>query len=152
MSSKPPVVLQCERGKRVKDGKVIRPSACSQRASGLFRVTPKRGNAKLMYLCAQCAFDKVPNHVAIVLPPEGAPADTPPMYYRDIRSVELIQSFVTRSVHPTGEGAKHWVEGDSHPSPYRGAAPLTRVVSRNSTEPMDMARYFKSLREHDDGK
>lgn len=104
------ILVQCEYGRRTRDGRLVRPASCQNRASGLFRVTRKRGKSKLMYLCAQCAFDKMPNHVACIMPSEDGPPDAVPIYVRDVRSVELIKSFTTTSVVVAGVGSKHWVE------------------------------------------
>lgn len=145
--------IRCQYGQKKHHGKVVR-GKCDNRASGFFRVYPTRGKARVMALCADCGFVKMPNHVAIVMPGKDAPADAKPIYYRDISRVELIATLGTsydQTKDAKHEGVKHWVESSDKPKRLApGTAKLKRI---KSTKPkMDMATYIQSLRRHDDGK
>lgn len=144
------VFRRCEYGQRKREGKVVKIGSCQNRASGIFRVHYRRGT-KIMCLCADCAMQKMPNHVAIIVRPK----DDEVIYFRDVQRVELLVPFTTdfdssHAVHETGD--KHWVEPAPRPEPYRGAHKYRKVASRDGITPMNMSEYIKSLRRHDDGK
>jgi len=144
--------LQCQFGQRRKDGKVVRPATCQNRASGIFRVIYVRGKPKVLLLCAQCSFDKMPNHVCCPPPPDDAPKGTQPTYFRDVFSVQLLATLGTKFVQghsPNIPGYKHWVERKQLPE-KSGVVKLKIVESR--TKHMDMSAYLETLRNHSDGK
>lgn len=87
------MLIRCEFGIRRKHGRVIHPATCTNLASGLFRVSYFKGRSRLICLCAACAFDKVPNKVSCVMPSAEAHPDAEPIFYRNVRRVELVKSF-----------------------------------------------------------
>lgn len=143
--------MMCERGQRVKDGRVTHPADCPNRASGVFKVSFKRGH-KIMLLCADCAFYKVPNRVRIIIPDEGNP-----IYYRDVEGIDLIYSITTQFVQenaPRREGDKHWVEPVEKPVD-RSRYTIEKQTSKKKVlkgKDMDLKAYINTLRRHDDGK
>lgn len=148
------VFISCQYGEKRKDGKRVKAPSCQNRASGIFKVHYHRGKPKVLFLCADCGFDKMPNHVKIVIPADDAPDQTP-RYFRDVARVELLASLGSdfdQGKTRKGVGLKHWVERTDPPleEPIVQRAPLKRIVSH--APKMDMAAYRESLRRHDDGK
>lgn len=145
--------IRCQFGQKRKDGKIVRPATCENRASGLFMVHFMRGKPRPYLLCAQCAFDKMPNRVRCLPAPDGAPKDTPPTYFRDVFSVKLLTSLTTtfdQTNQPRAEGLKHWVERKAE-LPEKISIPKVRVHESRGKK-MDMSAYLNSLKRHDDGK
>lgn len=149
------VHLRCQFGQRKKDGKIVRPATCTNRASGVFLVHLVRGKARPFLLCAQCAFDKMPNRVRCLPPPEDAPKGTPPTYFRDVARVELMATLGTDFDQTSVlniPGYKHWVERKNQ-LPERLSIPKVKQISpRQRTVDMDLSQYVETLRRHDDGK
>jgi hypothetical protein len=143
-------LIGCQYGIRRKDGKQVRGPTCTNRAHGIWRVYPKRGKPYARILCAECGFDKMPNHLRY-LPP--ADDNSPPMWYRDIERVVLVITLSTEfdqtSVEPS-RGSKHWVEPTHKPA--REAFIYKRIIRHNAvTEKMgtmDMTAYLQSLEDH----
>lgn len=140
--------LRCQFGKASRrPGMKGRPGSCDNRASGLWEVKYKRRQkVRLMLLCADCAFQRIPELVSMVL------VNDEPVYYRPIESIRLVQSLNTtfeQAKARPGPSAKHWVQPDPLPEI---PAPLvvTRYVPKDPK--MDMATYLKSLSSHDDGR
>lgn len=147
--------LRCQFGLKKKDGKVVRPSACTNRASGIFLVHFVRGKARPFLLCAQCAFDKMPNHIVCLPPSEDAPAGTPPTYFHDVARVELLKTLGTdfdQSTAPNTPGYKHWVERKQQLPEKIRIVKVKKIEPRNQTKEMDLTKYADTLRRHDDGK
>lgn len=148
------VHIRCQFGeKRDSKGKLIRSGKCPNRASGIFRVHPVRGKPKVMFLCAECGFDKMPNHVQVVMPPADAPPKAEPKYFRDIERVELLATLGTKFDQAKvvkGDGYKHWVERTEVTPEAFSIAPVKEVKSRIPS--MDLKAYLDTLRRHDDGK
>jgi hypothetical protein len=146
--------IRCQYGQKRKDGKVVRSGKCPNRAHGIYRVYPVRGKPKAYALCAECAFDKVPNHKVCIMPGPNAPANAEPMFVRDVASVELLASLNTdfdQGKSTNLAGAKHWVEPTTPPKPeVESAYTIKRTKSRRPD--MDMQAYRNSLSRHDDGK
>lgn len=145
--------IRCQYGQRKrKDGPIVR-GPCDNRASGFFRVFYHRGKPKVMALCADCGFVKMPNHVKIVIPADDAPSQEP-RYFRDVARVELIATLGTgydQTKDAKHEGVKHWVESSDKPKKLApGKASLKRIAPRGAK--MDLTAYRNSLRRHDDGK
>lgn len=145
--------IRCQFGQKRKDGRVVRPGTCGNRASGLFQVQFMRGKPRPYLLCAGCAFDKMPNRVRMLPPPDDAPKGTLPTYFRDVFSVKLLMSLTTtfdQTQQPRAEGLKHWVERKTE-LPIKISIPKVRVHEGRGKK-MDMSKYLNSLRRHDDGK
>lgn len=146
--------IGCQFGQKKKDGKIVRPATCLNRASGIFLVHFVRGKPRPYLLCAQCAFDKMPNRVRCLPPPEDAPKGTPSTYFRDVERVELVTTLGTQfeqGHEPNTPGYKHWIERQPTLPVRPSIMKIKRVVSRSGPS-MDMTKYLDSLRRHDDGK
>lgn len=150
------IFIACQYGeRRTREGKRVKGPSCYNRASGIFKVHYHHGRPKVMFLCAECGFDKMPNHVKIVMPGDDAPKDAHPICFHDVAKVELIATLGSeydQGKRPKAAGLKHWVERTVPPLPEPTVqrAPLKRIVSRQAK--IDMAKYRESLRRHDDGK
>jgi hypothetical protein len=150
------IFIGCQYGeRRNRAGKRVKAPSCSNRASGIFRIHYFKGKPKVMFLCADCGFDKMPNHVKIVMPNEDAPKDAHPIYFHDVANVELVASLNSDFDQGTvrkADGYKWWVERSEPPlpEPIVQRAPLKRIVSHKPK--MDLEAYRNSLKRHDDGK
>ena len=147
--------LRCQWGQKRKHGKIVRSGNCFNRASGIYRVYPMRGQYKAYAICATCALTVVPNHRVCIMPGKDAPADAKPMYVKAVSHVELIASLNTdfdqgKTIHKVG--SKHWVEPTTEPKPEMEGGAYTIKRHKPHGEKMDMAAYLNSLRKHDDGK
>lgn len=142
--------IRCQFGQKKKDGKVVRSATCTNRASGAFRVFYKgRRPPRVMFLCAGCAFDKVPNHVAIIVREEGEP-----MYFRDVAAIELLVTFGTvfdQTGVARAEGYKWWVERTDELPIKKTIMEKVKVYPSRGPK-MDINAYLNTLRRHDDGK
>lgn len=144
--------IRCQYGQKKRDGTLVR-GPCQNRASGFFRVFFHRGKPKVLALCADCGFVKMPNHVKIVIPADDSPSQET-RYFRDVARVELIATLGTtydQYKDAKHDGVKHWVESSDAPKKLMpGKATLKRSSSRKPS--MDLAKYLESLGRHDDGK
>lgn len=148
------VFIRCTFGQKKKDGRVVRPGSCTNRASGAFRVHFVRGKPRISFLCAACAFDKVPNHVVCLPPPEDAAKGTPNTYFRDVHSIELLVTFGTvydQTGVPRAVGYKHWVERRDQMRERKTVMEVVKVYPPRGKK-MDLDAYRQSLTRHDDGK
>ena len=151
---------RCQFGEKTKYGKVTKSATCPNPASGRFAVLINIGFGRRarreLSLCAHCAFVAMPNRVKMVMPPDDAPRDAKPKFFRDVISVKLIESynsaFDQTTVKP-GAGSKHWVSDEPARRYDLTGVPVVRTVSRKAAEgkPMDMAAYLKTIRTHDSG-
>jgi hypothetical protein len=148
---------RCQFGeRRNKAGKVIKPASCHNRASGIFKVTVRAGRGtatKILFLCAECSFYRLPKRVRMIPAPEDQPSGKP-VFFKDVVGIELLatlgSNFNVGDFIPL-KGSKDWVEGKQTPK-VRGPQKV-RIKRIKSTEPkMDLAAYRKSLATHDDGK
>lgn len=141
------IKLQCQNGaakrKQRLDGTFSKgkPSACTNPASGVWKVTVKQGRGfavKIMLLCADCGMHKVANRRRCI------ETETELLFFRDVVSVELLKSFTSdydQTTQGPTVGVKHWVEKPTEISQRQ--RPVKNSVS---------AKYLHSLRTHDDGK
>lgn len=143
------IFLQCQYGERRKDGRIVRPASCMNRASGVFRVYLVRGKPKAMMLCAQCGFTKLVGRVKCAIKPSTDEI----VYFHDVARVELLATFDTEFDQldvPRAVGYKHWVERKDEmverPSRFR-----LKVIPPRAAH-MDMSKYLETLRRHDDGR
>lgn len=144
------IAMGCTYGTRYKQGKRKRGPSCFNRAHGLWKVTFFRG-WKIMPLCAECGFNRMPNHVTMVL----GKNDEPPKFYHDVLKIELLVSFSTNfdqsKMTPTN-GVKHWVDAKPKSEPIPSISTYTKIKSKKVTKLLDMSAYDNSLSRHDDGK
>lgn len=144
------VFLQCQFGQRRKDGRVVRPASCTNRASGVFRVHFVRGKPRAIMLCAQCGFTKLVNRVVCAIKPKTDEV----VYFRDVARVELLATFDSKFDQmdmPKAQGYKHWVERKNE-LPEALVSRYKHKVIPPKGKHMDLNKYREMLGSHDDGK
>ena len=120
--------------------KWVKPSSCTNRASGVYAVTTEAFGKEIVtpwMLCAECGMNKMAAQVRMFLDERGEAR-----FYHPVKRIKLLASLTTDFVPPP--------EKTEIPAIKFTRERIVTKGGKTDFKPMDMAAYRRKLTKHDD--